>query len=87
MKDNCKKLVNGIVIGALATTMVACGAPKTINGKYYETCGLLEPECKDPGIRYEVSVGNMVWSVLLLGTVVVPIYFMGFSIFNPIAAK
>ena len=32
-------------------------------------------------------VGNVVWSVLLVETVIAPIYFLGFSLFEPVGPK
>jgi hypothetical protein len=36
---------------------------------------------------YEASFGNIVWSVLTIETVILPVYFIGWSIFNPIGEK
>jgi hypothetical protein len=81
-----KKLIAAVVLSACL--MVGCGEPKVIEGKCQPTYGLLnKDENKDPTIRYEVSVGNIIWTALLVETVVVPIYFIGFSLFNPIAKK
>ena len=72
----------------LAVLMTGCGSPKVINLKYYKTCGLLNSDsCKDPNIIYEPSWGNIFWSVMLIETIVAPIYFFGYSMFNPISHK
>ena len=81
-----KKLIAALALSSLL--MVGCGQPKVIEGKYLPTYGLInQDENKDPTIRYEVSVGNMVWSVIFCETVVVPLYFFGWSLFNPVAKK
>ena len=36
-----------------------------------------ENEKRNPAVRYEISVGNIVWSVLLSETIVVPIVLLG----------
>ena len=81
-----KKLVASLVVASLLLT--GCGQPETINGKEYPTYGLFNSSTsKSEKICYEVSIGNVVWSVLLIETVVMPLYFIGWSLFNPIKAK
>jgi hypothetical protein len=69
--------------------VTGCGEPRTINGTHYDTVGLvqhLEGDV-DPCIEYKVSMGNVIWGVLLIETIVAPIYFFGWSIMNPVSAK
>jgi hypothetical protein len=81
-----KKLIAALALSAVL--MVGCGEPKVIEGKYYPTYGLINSDNnKDPEIRYEVSIGNVVWGCLLSETLFAPVYFFGFSLFNPIAKK
>lgn len=35
-------------------------------------------------IQYEICWGNVIWGIILSETIIVPIYFFGFSMFNPI---
>jgi hypothetical protein len=74
-----------LVIATLSLS--ACGSDKVINGKTYITYGLFNPEDRDSKIQYKVIVGNIIWSVLLSETIVAPIYFLGWSLFEPIRAK
>ena len=77
-----------LVIITLAVLLVACGEPRTINGTYYPTCGLLsDSDCKAPEIRYGVSPGNIFWGCVFFETVFAPIYFFGFSMYNPVGPK
>lgn len=77
-----------VCVLVLAAMLAGCGSPKVINLKCYETYGLLNSDkYKDPNIIYEPSWGNIFWSVMLIETIVAPIYFLGYSMFNPISHK
>lgn len=80
-----------IAITVAFLSVAACGEDKVINGKKYETCGLVtmvtDDDCKDPHIKYKPSWGNIIWGAILIETVVAPIYFFGFSMFNPVGQK
>lgn len=66
----------------------ACAQPMTICGTTYESYGFLSSDDKKtPGIKYELIWGNVIWGVLLAETVVAPIYFFGFSLFEPTGRK
>jgi len=84
MKIN--KIVASVLIAVFMSLAVGCGQPKSINGVEYDTYGFLNQDTKkNPNIKYEVSVGNVVWSVILFETIVAPVYFFCFSLYNPIA--
>lgn len=80
---------NVIVLCVLAAILnLGCGEPRVLDGKYFPTYGLLNKEDnKDSTVQYEVSSGNIFWAVVLSETVVAPIYFLGFSMYNPITKK
>lgn len=68
--------------------LVACGDEKTIDSVTYTTYGLFnEGSSRNPDIRYRLIVGNLVWSIIGIETVLLPIYFIGFSLFEPISKK
>lgn len=72
----------GIVLAA--SLLSACGNNKQINGVTYGRYGVLnEKDMKNDKIRYEMVWGNIVWSVFLSETVVAPIYFIGFDLYQP----
>jgi uncharacterized membrane protein len=80
-----KKLLSLFIIGALLLT--GCADNKVINGNEYSTYGLInESTKKNPNIMYEISVCNVIWGVLLVQTVIAPLYFFGFSIYEPVRA-
>ena len=66
----------------LAVSM-GCGSNKTVNGVDHDTVGLFTLDERDPDVCYTVIAGNVVWSILLIETVVMPVYFVGFSIMEP----
>lgn len=80
-----KKLIAGLLI---TTLLVGCGRPIVVDNKEYPTYGLFNENTeKSKNMCYEVSVGNVVWSILGIETIIMPIYFIGFSLFNPIGKK
>lgn len=69
----------------LATMLASCADNKVL--PYYgevKTYGLVDASAvKLPCVRYEVSIGNVIWSAIFAPTVAVPIYMVGFSIMEP----
>jgi len=73
---------------AIALLICACGDTKVINGTEYDTYGLLNSDSKkNSNIEYEVIWGNIVWGIVLFETIVAPVYFFGFSLFEPVGPK
>ena len=61
---------------------------KEIKGKVYGTYGLINSdEMKNPDIEYRLIIGNLIWSCLLVETIIAPIYFIGFSLYEPVGSK
>ena len=85
-----KKIIAAV---AAATVLLSgCGRPAlfTVDGntKYYPTYGFFnESSDRSKNVCYEVSIGNVIWSIILIETIVAPIYFIGFSLFNPVDVK
>lgn len=81
----------GLTLAALAVIgmiLTGCGQPRILGGKYYPTYGVLnESSSRSKHVCYEVSFGNVIWSFILIETVVFPAYFIGFSLFNPVRMK
>ena len=67
---------------------ISCADSKTfeIEGKQVtvEPYGWADLDTKNENIRYETNVGNVVWSILLCETVVAPVVFTGWYLFEPI---
>jgi hypothetical protein len=72
----------------LTVFTLGCGNQKTIDNITYDTYGLFnKSEKMNPDIEYEIIVGNVVWSIILIETIVAPVYFVGFSLYQPVAKK
>jgi hypothetical protein len=89
MKKSFFKTMAIILSILLISTLFGCGdvynAP---NGKTYDTYGLLNKESNyNPKLQYRIIIGNVVWAVILSGTIAAPIYFLGFSLWEPIGYK
>lgn len=85
-----KKLIAAVLASTLLLS--ACGQPQSLNvngnTKHYPTYGFFnESTDRSKNVCYEVSVGNIVWSIILIETIIAPIYFIGFSLFNPVSVK
>lgn len=81
-----KKLLIVLICSLLLFS--ACSSPKVINGVKYDTYGLInQDENKNPNIKYKVVWGNVIWGAILVETVVAPIYFFGFDLFEPVGVK
>lgn len=57
------------------------------NSVYVDTYGLITRDKKVDGVHYEVSTGNVVWSILLAESIVAPVYFLGFSLYEPVCLE
>lgn len=87
-----KKIIASLLIASIV--LMGCGhpgdfqSPSTGKMKEYPTYGFFNADSsKSAEMCYEVSVGNVVWSIILVETIIMPVYFIGFSIFNPIGPK
>jgi len=82
-----KKLIAVLMLVAMLG-LVGCGEARTINGKYCDTYGLInKDEFKCKGVRYKVITGNVIWAIILVETVVAPVYFFGFSLYEPVGLE
>ena len=77
-----------LIVAILGISLVGCGNTKVINGVEYDTYGLLnQNEKENPNIQYELILGNLILGVVLVETVIAPVYFFGFSLFEPVGPK
>ena len=88
----CKLLITLV----LATTVLLSGCDdpditaknKTIDGITYSTWGLAnEADERNPNILYEVSGWSIFWSIIFSETIIVPIYFFGWDLYQPVSKK
>jgi len=75
----------------LASTLAlsACGADeKTIEGITYGTYGIVnKEEMRNPSIQYEISGWSIFWSIVFCETIIAPVYFIGWDLYQPVAKK
>lgn len=83
-----RKIVAVSLIIMFSTVISGCGNTKTIKGVEYDTYGLMDKdERKNTDVQYEIIWGNVIWGVLLCQTLVAPVYFFGFSLWEPVGIK
>lgn len=81
------KRVIALVV-ATSILLVGCGHPLEAGKVTYPTYGLFnESSSKSKNVCYEISVGNIVWSIILAETIIFPVYFVGWSLWNPVRLK
>ena len=82
------KIVSVLLMVCVLLFSVGCASNKTIDNVTYKTYGLLnKDDVKNPDIQYEIVWGNIIWGCLLVETFIAPIYFFGFSCFEPVSKK
>ncbi len=85
-----KKLLLVFMFSALLFSSCADSKTLELNSKIrtFEPYGLIDKdEFKNDSIQYKLSVGNIVWSVILSETFVAPVYFIRFQLYEPVAVK
>lgn len=83
-----KKLTAMVAAVAFMASITGCAENKRIGDVEYETYGLAnQAEKQNPEIQYDISWGNFIWGIVLIETIVAPIYFFGFSLYEPVGKK
>lgn len=84
-----KKLT--VLIVFVTFTLMSCGNSKVleINGQdeEIETFGWFDLDAKNECVNYQVVTGNVVWSVILSASVVVPAIITGLELWEPVSVK
>jgi hypothetical protein len=81
-----KKLL--VVLVVFIVLVSGCADGLRVGDKWYTSYGVLNEHSKKcPEVEYEVCWGNVVWACILIETIVFPLYFFGFSIFEPVRLK
>jgi hypothetical protein len=87
-EGNMRRIICVLVILSVFGMFYGCGNTKIIGGVEYDTYGLFnKDDGRNPDIKYKIIVGNIVWSVILCETIAAPIYFLGFSMYEPTRKK
>jgi len=75
----------------LSLLFISCADSKKFNidGKEVrvEPYGWFNPEMKHDSINYKVSTINVIWSALLIETIIVPIVITGDQLYEPVSKK
>ena len=79
-----KTIAKILIVAFLGASLSGCGDSKIIKNKEIPTYGLFNPGDKYEGVEYKVIFGNVVWGILLIETIIAPIYFFGFSLYEPV---
>ena len=78
-----KKLLCALMLSMLLTT--SCGDDQYIKGKYCPTYGFLnKDEVKCEGVQYKIIGGNIFWAIIFSETIVAPLYFFLFDLYEPL---
>lgn len=80
-----RKILASVLASAILLT--GCGKPLEVGSQTYPTVGLFNQDQRSKNVCYEVSVGNVIWSIILIESVIFPVYFIGWSIQNPVRVK
>jgi len=80
-----KKFFAILLAGSLLS---GCASQNTIEGKTYSTYGLLNSDTyRNPNIEYRISPWSITWSIVFIQTIIVPVYLIGFDLYEPVRKK
>lgn len=83
-----KKIISAFVMSAMLMSLAGCAKEATINGKTIEPYGLVNQDAKKvPGVQYQISPVAAIVAIVLVETVVVPVYIVGWDLYEPVAAN
>jgi len=93
-----KRLIGIITLACFCLVVVGCGSDRRVCFKAddginkdcqtYGQYGLFnESDMRNPKVQYKVIVGNIVWSIVLVETIVVPLVVVGWFLFEPVGPK
>ena len=80
-----KNTIVALVV-AFVSLVSGCADSRVICNKEVRTYGIFNEDKKVANVHYETSIGNVVWSVILIETVVVPVWLVGFSLYQPVSS-
>ena len=88
-----KRLIALVLVATML--FIGCGRSVVIDNVVRKPVGLvsklmpsnLYSSTYSDSVQYEVCWGNVFWGIALVETIIAPIYFFGFSMFNPKAAS
>lgn len=75
------------IILILMLFVTGCGNTKVIRGVEYDTYGLFSLNKANENVEYKIIIGNVIFGIILFETIVAPVYFFGFSLYEPVGEK
>lgn len=84
-----KTLLNVLLLLIVSISLVGCSESLTTeNGEVVKPYGLInKDQDMNPNVNYKVCKGNIVWGVILCESIIAPIYFFGFDLYEPVSEK
>ena len=82
------KRLTGLLVALLFVISTGCASDfKTADGRTYSSVGVITMNEKNPCLKYRAVVGNVLLAAFFLPSVVLPVYFVGFSMWEPYSVK
>lgn len=79
------KILLIILIVIISFSVLSCGKPIVLEpGELANPYGVFSKEDKNESATYKMSTGNIIWSILLVETIVAPIILIGWKLWVPI---
>lgn len=80
--------MKALLLTLLSLLVLNCANSKVINEKEYESYGLFsDSDLKNECVHYRIVTGNVIWAIILIEFVVPTVYFVGWSIYEPVRAE
>jgi hypothetical protein len=79
-----KKFIGVTLIAALLLS--GCAQNKVICGNEYKTYGFFDRQDKNPNITYQVSGWSVFWGIVWFESIIGPVYFWGFDLWEPVSS-
>lgn len=80
-----KKIIAIVAMLFLAVFLSGCAQDTNISGKTYQAFGIANEDVyRDPNVKYEISFGSVLVSIIFIETVIVPIYVIGWDLYQPV---
>ena len=77
-----------IGIAITSILLMSCASEQTIDGKQVEPYGLFNRDTKqDTSVMYDVSAGSAIVGIVFSETIIVPVYIVGWDLYQPVKAK
>jgi len=76
-----------IVLLIIVVFLSGCAQDITVDNKKVTSYGLFNKSEKQDNVEYRTCVGNVILGIILFETLAAPVYFFGFSMYEPVKAK